>query len=198
LNAPNLQNNPYIQPAIDAAINPAVRAFQTAMMPTIRNDFGGGENYGGSRRAVATGLASDALARNIFNTSATMASTAYGQGLDAQSRALALTPQTMQAMQQPGLLMDTVGQQQQGYQQDLINAEMAKWNFNQQAPWQSLAQYQQMVTGNYGGQGTATQTTPTATPNRALSAMGGAAAGFAVGGPVGAVAGLVLGGLFGG
>lgn len=204
LNAPNVQNNPYLQSAIEAAINPAVRGFQTAVMPTIRADFGTGENYGSSRRGVATGLASEALANNIFKTASTMGSEAYGQGLEAQSRALALTPQTIAAMQQPAVTMDTVSQQQQAYQQDLINEAMQRWNFEQTSPWQSLTQYQNLIQGNYGGSSTGELTSPAPKSNKALSAVGGAAAGAAIGSvipgvgtAVGALAGLVLGGLLG-
>lgn len=204
LNAPDINQNPAFQSAVTAAINPAVRGFQTAVMPTIRADFGSGENYGSSRRGIATGLASEALANNIFKTAATMGSEAYGQGLDAQSRAMALSPQVLSTLQQPAMSMDVVGQQQQQYQQDLINAEIQKWNFQQTAPWAALTQYQNLVQGNYGGTTQGQTTQPGPTSNRAMSAMGGAAAGAAIGSGfpgigtgIGALAGLILGGVLG-
>lgn len=204
LNAPDINQNPAFQSAVTAAINPAVRGFQTAVMPTIRADFGQGENYGSSRRGIATGLASEVLANNIFSTAATMGSQAYGQGLEAQSRAMALSPQVLAALQQPAMSMDVVGQQQQAYQQDLINAEMQKWNFGQTAPWQALTQYQNLVQGNYGGSTFGETLAPAPKSNKAMSAMGGAAAGAAIGSAfpgigtgIGALAGLILGGVLG-
>jgi hypothetical protein len=203
LRAPDIRNNEALQGGIQAAIQPAVRAFETSVMPSIRADFGGGDNYGSSRRAIATGLASEALAQNIFNTAATMGSTAYGQGLEAQSRAIALTPQVLQSLYAPATASDVVGQQQRQYQQDLINANVQRWNYEQMAPWQSLAQFQQFIQGGYGGTSTGEVTSPTPQGNRALGAIGGAMSGYAlasalgVANPIlGGIAGLVLGGMF--
>jgi len=194
LNAPDINNNPAFQSAVSAAINPAVRGFQTAVMPTIRADFGQGENYGSSRRAIATGLASEALSNNIFNTAATMGNQAYNAGLDAQGRAIALSPSVLQNLQQPALAMDVVGQQQQAYQQDLINAEIQKWNFQETAPWQALTQYQNLIQGNYGGQSYGTTTAPSPQSNKAMSAIGGAMGGAALGGMIAGASGGVIGG----
>lgn len=47
------------------------------------------------------------------------------------------------------------GAAQQGLQQQDINSDVSRWNFNQTLPYQQLSQYLGAITGNYGGQTTA-------------------------------------------
>ncbi len=66
------------------------------------------------------------------------------------------------------------GQAYQGLEQQNIGADMAKFNFEQQAPWTNLQNYQGAIQGNYGGQ----QTTPSYGGNPMAGAAGGAMAGM--------------------
>ncbi len=66
------------------------------------------------------------------------------------------------------------GQAYQGLEQQNIGADMAKWNFGQQAPWTNLQNYQGAIQGNYGGQ----QTTPSYGGNAMAGAAGGALTGM--------------------
>jgi len=198
--APYVSQNPYLQDAIGAGIRPIVRNFQESILPSIRADFGQGENYGSSRRALATGVAAGRTSEAVGDVASQMASRGYETGLDAQVKSLALQPQVAGAVNAPAVALDAAGQQQQAQMQDEINAMIEKWNYEQTAPWASLTQYQNLVQGNYGG--TTTSTSPTPTRNRTTSALGGAlsgaAAGSAFGLPgavIGGLAGLVLGGL---
>ena len=49
-----------------------------------------------------------------------------------------------------------VGAQQRAWNQEQINQRMAKYNYEQMAPQQKLQNYMSMISGNYGGQSTAT------------------------------------------
>jgi hypothetical protein len=49
-----------------------------------------------------------------------------------------------------------VGAQQRAFNQEAINQKMAKYNYEQMAPQQKLQNYMSMISGNYGGQSTAT------------------------------------------
>lgn len=185
LNAPNLDNNQYFQAATRSAIDPVVRAFNEDVLPQIRRSAVATGSYGDSRMGVAEGIAADRLQQNLLNMTSGMAMNAYSQGQDNQIKGLAIAPQVMQTGVLPGQLLDSVGQQDRTFQQALIDAEMNKWNFQQNAPANNLATYQNLITGNYGGTATGTATTPLSKTNPLMGALGGAAQGAAVGSALG-------------
>ena len=90
------------------------------------------------------------------------------------------------------------GGQYQNQIQNMINADIAKYNFQQQAPYANLQAFQDFIQGGYGG---SSQTiSPTSGPSAAQGALGGALAGAGAGsmfGPWGAGIGAIGGGLFG-
>lgn len=177
----DVTNNPYLDKAIAAATNPAIEQFSDTggVLANIRSDIGSAGQYGSSRQGIATGIAADRLQQNLLDTGAKMASAAYGQGLDASGKALAMAPGVMQAGMMPATMLDAVGQQNRAYEQSLIDEAMNKWNFEQNVDAAKLANYQGLVQGNFGGTSTAIQTG--GGPNKAVSAIGGAATGAALG-----------------
>ena len=54
--------------------------------------------------------------------------------------------------------MGRVGDQRRGMSQSIIDRDMDRYNYEQQAPYNALNQYMNTISGNYGGQ--TTQTTP--------------------------------------
>jgi hypothetical protein len=88
-----------------------------------------------------------------------------------------------------------VGRQREAMAQALINDQIARWNFEQQMPADKLAQYAQLIRGDFGG----TRST-TAPYSSGAGILGGATAGAGAGapfGPWGAGVGAILGGLLG-
>jgi hypothetical protein len=89
-----------------------------------------------------------------------------------QIKAAGIAPIIDQAQQQnltTGLSAAGLGQQDS---QNLINADIQRFNFNQMQPWNTAGMYQGLVNGNYGSQGTST------TPyyqNTAANVLGGVA-----------------------
>jgi hypothetical protein len=200
--ARDVNSNPYIQAAMRAAIQPAIDAYSDSggVLSQIRSEEGAtgiGEGYG-SRGDIARGLATARLGRDILGTTSTMAAGAYQSGLDASKAALATAPQYMSAMGAPAEQLSAVGAQQDTYQQALLDEARARWEYEQNLPLNSLAAYQSVIQGNYGGERTSTG--PSYRPSTLGSTVGGAAAGYAVGasygssyGPYGAAAGALLG-----
>lgn len=68
-----------------------------------------------------------------------------------------LVPQLAQQDYFDALQLAQVGQQRQGHLQDLINAEIQRYNAIQQAPINELALYQNFIGGNIGGNKTTQQ-----------------------------------------
>ena len=122
----------------------------------------------------------------------------YGQQQSALGRAGALAPtaagfdyQNIDRLMQAGALTEDQAQR-------LIDAERERFDFYQQAPWQALGQYGNLIYGLPGGYGTTTQRGPSG--SRAAGALGGALSGAAAGSVVpgiGTLAGGILGGLGG-
>jgi hypothetical protein len=109
-----MESNPYLQDAINAALRPITENFQQSVIPSIRSGAvqAGPTALGGSRTQLALSGASGDYMRQLGDTAASMANTAYGQNLDALVKGTALAPQTMQAMLFPESAQEAVGAQQ--------------------------------------------------------------------------------------
>lgn len=79
--------------------------------------------------------------------------------------------------------------------QNATNADIARWNYNQTLPYETLNQYEGQVTGNYGG----TVTEPYFGTSNSSNAIGGALSGASAGAGIGsALFGAGSGGAIGG
>jgi hypothetical protein len=67
--------------------------------------------------------------------------------------------------------LQNVGQQRQQQAQSEINAAQDRWAYGQQLPWNKLAQYLGLVSGNYGGTTTGSQ--PVYQPSVGSQVLGG-------------------------
>jgi hypothetical protein len=83
----------------------------------------------------------------------------YGlQGMGAQQASMGQYPSIMDAPFSLYNRMGQVGAQRRGMNQEMINQDMARYNYEANAPQQALANYMNTISGDYGG--TTTQTTP--------------------------------------
>jgi hypothetical protein len=92
----------------------------------------------------------------------------------------------------PSGVLSAVGTDQQAMNQAQLTDLVNRWNFNQNAPWNELVQYGQLVTGGFGGTSTTNAPSPQSSPlmGAAGGALSGAALAQMVGGPVGWGAGI--------
>ena len=86
-----------------------------------------------------------------------------------------------------------VGGMLEDQSQRLIDENVNRWMYGQDAPWQDLQNYASVIYGLPGTYGTTTGTQPTG--SRAQGAIGGAMAGGSMFGPWGALGGALLGGI---
>lgn len=188
--ARDVNTNPYLQGAIEAAFRPTINAFTDPGGPLsqARTEFISSGGYGGSRHGLAEGILQSRLGGTLGGMASNMASRGYETGLDASLRQTALMPQTQGAALAPAATMEAVGGQQQAFQQQLINELMQRWEFEQNLPANKLTAYSNLVRGGTGG-GTTTTTAPLATANPWLATLGGGAAGAATGGAIGGAIG---------
>lgn len=118
----------------------------------------------------------------------------YGQNLSALYQTLGLTPTLQSEYGVPASTLGSVGNAQQQQEQAQLNADIARWNYNQLAPYAQVQDILGLAQGLPGGSTVATGNTPAGNP--ATSALGGAATGAAlgsmipvIGAPIGAAAG---------
>jgi hypothetical protein len=193
----NPNTNPALQGAVDAAIRPITQQYQEVVRPALRDEFAGaGQQFGGSRRNLAEGSAAGKYMSQVGDTARTLVNDQYATNINAQLKALGLLPQTMQAQAMPGQVTSAVGDVRQSLAQEMLNSQVAGYNYDQLAPFLQSKEIMSLLAGIPGGQTTSTASVPQA--NKAMSSLGGAAAGASMGsmfGPVGMGVGAVGGGL---
>ena len=116
-----------------------------------------------------------------------------------QDQAAQMAPQYAQSEYADLQRLMGVGGEREAEQQKAIDEAMARHDYSANAPNDALARYLGMVQGNYGQQGSQTQTGFKA--NRGAGMLGGAMGGAQLGapfGPWGMAGGAALGGLLGG
>ena len=158
----DVANNPYVSGMAQAAARDAMSNLQPELA-NIRSGSVLSGGYGGSRQGIAEGTALAGAAQAATDAAADIYGQAYGQGLTAQGNTLGMTGDLLQAGFAPYGALSLSGQEQQAGQQALINDAMAKWEFEQNLPYQSLSQYMNTLSGTsglLGGAGTTTTTSP--------------------------------------
>lgn len=172
-------SNPYLRQYIDAAVRPITEQTTQQILPNIRNEFVGAGQFGGSRQGIAEGLAAQGMQRQIGDTTANIATQAYGQGLEAMQRGLALAPQTQQVLAQPGITTSGVGDLRRQMSQALLNQDVEQFMYPQLLPLMMGKELASLVGGIPGGGSTTTASGGGSSP--LMSGLGGAATGASLG-----------------
>lgn len=146
---------------------------------------------------LGSGLAG--LSGQMYSGAGNLGANLYGMGTDAMGRSAGLNTAAMQGLTMPGQLQQMIGQQQTDQRQQGLDADVQRWNYNQNLPYTMISDYLAMLNGAQGGSTTAQQSGGSGS-NRTMGALGGAASGAAMGsmfGPVGMGIGAAAGGLYG-
>jgi hypothetical protein len=178
--------NPYLDQMFGTVAQRAGEQFQEQTMPAIAAQFGGaGRTGGGIHQQVAQGAADD-FSQNLLQQAGDIYGKDYTQAMDRDIqrrdlmgdigfRGATLAPQSQSMEMQNIQSMLQAGALTEDQAQRMIDAERQRFDFYQQAPWQALGQYGNMVQGMPGGYGTTTA--PGQQGNRFAGAAGGAMAG---------------------
>jgi len=167
--AMDVNNNPYLQSAMAAAIRPQQEAL-TQSLQQVGSAAQAQGAYGGSRQGIAEALALEKGQQAIGDTVAKMGSDAYTQGQQTFRTALGLAPQ-VQAMQTvPAETVQSVGAGQEERAQALADYLASKAAWDNEAQSRALQNYANLVLGSGGSMATTTGTTPKT--NTTLSTLG--------------------------
>jgi len=187
----DINTNPYLMPMADQ-----IRA---DVQPGIESRFAGSGR-------LNSGLASRAVGMGVTDALSSKAMENYNTERGRQMQGMLFAPSLANQDYTDIAQLADVGAQREGMTQAGINADVNQYNYNANLPNNWLAQYMNIIQGQYGGSGTTTQSTPYYS-NRAASGLGGAigggALGYGAGGALGidpsiaALAGAGGGGLLG-
>jgi hypothetical protein len=195
-----LNSNPYVDRMFGSAADAVTRKYREATAPSIGSQFALSGRYGSGAHANALNQSQDQLGRSLGDLAANIYGGNYNQERQRQTQAAALAPSLAQADYADIGQLANVGAQRERLQEQQIGENVARYNFNQQAPFDALARYQQLVQGGYGGRQTQTQPLYR---NYGASILGGGLLGSQIGATkgidnplLGTIAGGILGGLF--
>lgn len=175
LNSPDAANNPYVQNMMQSNQFMANRNLSENLLPMIDSGAVAAGQMGGSRQGIAQGLAMRGTQEALANANAQTMMDAYGKGLGAQQGALGMAPSIMGMGMAPMDIMGQVGQYNQGIDQTALDADMARWNYNQNLPWENLGRYSNIVSQAPWGS-SSTQEGGTSSP--VAGAIGGGLLGY--------------------
>ena len=163
-------------PMVDALSQNVQSNLQQNILPGIRESLVRYQPGGSTRGDLVQNQAiSSAVTSGMTKPLAEMYTSAY-QG--AQQRIPQFTQQYPTVMGAPmGMYgaMGDVGAQQRSMQQEAINRDMSRYQYESTIPQQQLANYMSMISGDYGG--VSTQTAPT-DYSSAIGALGSIASAF--------------------
>ena len=191
LSGPGLfpSTNPALQDAIAGAVRPLQDTFSQVTLPGIARGAQAGGASGGSRQGVAEGLAASNLQNLVGDVSARVASTGFGQGLDAATKTLAFGPATTQNAFLPSTAIEAVGGQQQAGQQAFLDEQVNRFSLEQLLPFLIAKDVAGIAFGQPTG---ATSTSDIPGLSTGQAALGGGTLGAAIGGAPGAGIGALL------
>ena len=119
-----------------------------SLLQQARRDATGAGQLGGTRQAILEqGVIGDYL-QKAGDITSTMYSDAYKDAQANQLKALALAPQSKQAITAPAMQLGALGTAEQARQQQAIDEARARFEFAQQAPDEALSRYSNIAGSN--------------------------------------------------
>lgn len=185
--AMDVNNNPHLAGAMDAATQGLTRAYTdpNGVLANIRSDAVGNGQYGGTRQGLGEGVAAGRYLSEVGNITSNMGSAAFDKGQDTFARTLGLAPSAMQAGLMPAQALSAVGAQQEGYAQMLNDYEASGRMFELNKPFGAVANYANLINGIAAPGTTATNDVGNGGSSKAMSALGGGLSGAMAGAPMG-------------
>lgn len=178
-----LQGNPYQQAMLAAATRPLTQQFGEQVLPGVASLYSRAGRYGSGAMERALGGATEAYGRALGDVSANIVGQDYARerGLQQQAQmgqaALAqAAPAFYQQQFLPSQTLAQVGAAREAIAAQPLQEEMARFQFGQQQPIQSLMSYLSSVYGTpLSGYGQQTTQLP---ENRLMGGLAGAGLGY--------------------
>jgi hypothetical protein len=150
--------NPYLAAALKPGQEAATQAYQQAISGT-RSQAAGAGRYGSGAQTQLESLSQQNLANALANAAGQAAYQNYAAERGIQNQAAQYAPTLAQARYQDVNQLMNLGQIGEGYQQQALQADIDRYNYEQNLPYQQLANYSALIQGTPMGQTSTTQTT---------------------------------------
>ena len=170
LNGNYLNSNPYL----DANFNAGAQAIKTNYMNAIgdtASNLSGEGRYGSGAQLYANNNANNTLATDLGNL---YTNTYYNNYNNERANQMSTMGQATNLANQDYTdlsKLSDVGSAQDAYNQSTTDADVDRWNYNQNLAYNKLAQYMGLINGSYGMSST------TSTPVSGTSSLGNALSG---------------------
>lgn len=150
----DVSNNPFLQGAASAAIKPIYDNLTERVLPALRTGAVQGGTAGGSRQALAEGIATRDASTAAANATTSMFGNAWQAQQGNRLGLLSAAPTVQGVQAAPGQVLQSVGQSATDYAQKQADAEVQRQQFDASLPYNKLTEYINAVGRSYGGQGT--------------------------------------------
>lgn len=166
--------NPYLQNAISSATRPMINAYNDQVMPGLDSNFSAAGRYGSGAHALASSDAGAQLQSQIGDVASQMAYQNYNDERQNMMRGMLLAPELAAQDYKDIGMLGQAGAGYDTYNQNLINADTARYDYGQNADWNYLKDYITLLGGAPSPGSTGTTKTPLPSP---LAQVGGLLAG---------------------
>lgn len=167
--------NPYSSALLNDAVGQATAKIDSGFSSAGRYGSGAHENARADAVADLTSqFYSDAYDKQM--EAATQAGSLYNAGVDTQIAGAGMTQELANQAYKDAEMLSQAGANVDAYNQAKIDADIDRWNYNQQRALEALSRYNQLIQGTYGGTSTSTGKTEYA-PSALGTAVGAGAVG---------------------
>lgn len=197
----DVNNNPYLQNAMQANADIATRALTEQALPQVATgatQAGGMYSGGSSREGIAQGLAIGRTEKGISEANAGLLNDAYKTGVGAMTNAVQNTGAVQSQQLTAPDIQATVGAQQRAVEQAVLDEQIKKFYTQQSLPFTQAQELMSLINGMPGATTSSTSTGAVPQTSMVSAGLGGAATGASIGSivpgvgtGVGALAGLI-------
>lgn len=135
------EGNPYFNNAMNAAYQPLLEKFQQNIAPTIAGQFSLAGRYGSGGHQSALNQATNDLTRNMADAAAKARYGDYNAERQRMTQGMLFAPDLANQDYADLERLGYVGGVREGMQQNAINDSMARWNYNERAPFDWASEY---------------------------------------------------------
>ena len=150
--------NPYLETALKPGQQAATQAYNQAIGGT-RSQAASAGRYGSGAQNQLESLSQQNLANALTNQAGQAAYQNYAAERGMQNQAAQYAPQLSQARYQDTSQLLNLGQIGEGYKEKALQGDIAKYNYEQNLPYQQLQNYASLIQGTPMGQTSTTNTT---------------------------------------
>lgn len=182
-----LTNNPFLDDVYGAASGKITRDFEDTVLPGIAAQFGAAGNAGSTMHELALGKASEGLTDSLGSLAANLYGSNYqaergrqtgaqqslfGQTGQQQMGVLGMAPGIREAQFGDAQKLQEAGKAYEGFGEKVLEDDINRFNYGQNADLAALQDYLSMISGNFGSTSTSRQSSG---GNPMASVLGGAA-----------------------